>query len=180
VANKDYVKRGPAAKKAAAKPPMRWPWRSSILAIIVISAFGYGLYTLSIQPAPPVKEMPQVLPKTEKIPTSGSSHLPPPPAEKWDYVETLPKRKIEVVPKELTVSKIPYVMQCGAYKTRAQAEKRKLDIAFQGLGSRIIKKKDSSWYRVVLGPYKFRRDADRDKYKLQRAKIEPCAIWKER
>ncbi|NAW96105.1 cell division protein FtsN, partial [Vibrio sp. V42_P2S4T144] len=36
-----------------------------------------------------------------------------------------------------------------------------------------------SWYRVVLGPYKFKRDAERDRHKLQRAKIEPCAIWKE-
>lgn len=45
--------------------------------------------------------------------------------------------------------------------------------------SRVIKKEGSSWYRVVLGPYKFKRDAEKDRHKLQRAKIEPCAIWKE-
>ena len=52
-------------------------------------------------------------------------------------------------------------------------------IAFQGMTSRVIKKEGSSWYRVVLGPYKFKRDAEKDRHKLQRAKIEPCAIWKE-
>ncbi|EEY45069.1 cell division protein [Vibrio mimicus VM223] len=91
----------------------------------------------------------------------------------------MPNREIEVVAKEQEVSDIPYVMQCGAYKTSEQAEARKLDIAFQGISSHIRKKADSSWYRVVLGPYKFKRDAERDKHKLQRAKIEPCAIWKE-
>ncbi|SEG66397.1 SPOR domain-containing protein, partial [Vibrio hangzhouensis] len=65
------------------------------------------------------------------------------------------------------------------YKTLAQAEARKLDIAFQGISSTIRKKENSSWFRIVLGPYKWKRDAERDKHKLQRAKIEPCAIWKE-
>ncbi|GAL24301.1 cell division protein FtsN [Vibrio variabilis] len=59
------------------------------------------------------------------------------------------------------------------------SEARKLDIAFQGISSQIRKKEGSSWFRVVLGPYKLKRDAERDKHKLQRAKIEPCAIWKE-
>ncbi|CAK1782779.1 hypothetical protein VCRA2112O187_14490001 [Vibrio crassostreae] len=54
-----------------------------------------------------------------------------------------------------------------------------MDIAFQGISSEIRKKDGSSWYRVVLGPYKLKRDAERDRHKLQRAKIEPCAIWKD-
>uniref|UniRef100_UPI00301B6D39 SPOR domain-containing protein n=1 Tax=Vibrio parahaemolyticus TaxID=670 RepID=UPI00301B6D39 len=78
------------------------------------------------------------------------------------------------------VSDIPYVMQWGAYKTAVQAEARKLDNAFQGISSHIRKKADSSWYRVVPGPYQFKDDAERDKHKQQRAKIEPCAIWAEK
>ncbi|KOO02588.1 SPOR domain-containing protein [Vibrio nereis] len=180
MANRDYVKRGhgnsgrASAKKKAA--PRKKPWRSGLLAILLVSGFGYGLYTLSSDPEPPapvVKETkPASKPKTQKV-------LPPPPQEKWGYVESLPNREIEVKAKEQVVSAIPYVMQCGAYKTSQQAEARKLDIAFQGIKSQIRKKEGSSWYRVVLGPYKFKRDAERDKHKLQRAKIEPCAIWKE-
>ncbi|CAM3562033.1 Cell division protein FtsN [Vibrio aerogenes CECT 7868] len=191
MANKDYVRRGSSPRKKAASrktktpPKRRRSARPVIAAVILVSAFGYGLYKLSTQPEPPVKEQPKPADKPKvvskpKPSAAKTGQLPPPPTEKWDYVETLPKREIEVTPKELKVSDIPYVMQCGAYKTHHQAEKRKLDIAFQGLNSKIRKKEDSSWYRVVLGPYKFRRDAERDKHKLQRAKIEPCAIWKER
>ena len=175
---RDYVKRGrgssrkPANKKSS---PRRKPWKSGLLAILLVGGFGYGLYTLSNDPEPPapvVQTKPKPKPKPEKA-------LPPPPEETWDYVEALPNREVKVEAKEQVVSKIPYIMQCGAYKTAQAAEARKLDIAFQGISSKIRKKEDSSWYRVVLGPYKLKRDAERDKHKLQRAKIEPCAIWKE-
>lgn len=181
MANRDYVKRGrgtggrkqPARKKAVA--PRRKPWRSGLIAILLVGMFGYGLYILNNDPEPPtpvVEVKPKPKPKPKEV-------LPPPPEEKWDYVESLPSREVEVKAKEQVVSKIPYIMQCGAYKNAQQAEARKLDIAFQGLTSQIRKAEGSSWYRVVLGPYKFKRDAERDKHKLQRVKIEPCAIWKE-
>ncbi|MFA0079161.1 SPOR domain-containing protein [Vibrio artabrorum] len=177
MAKKDYVTRGRGTKKTTKKQaPRRKPWRSGLLAILLVGGFVYGLYLLSNDPEPPapvpVVSKPTPKPKPTKV-------IPPPPEEKWDYVETLPSREIKVQAKEQTVSKIPYVMQCGAYKTSAQAEARKLDIAFQGLSSEIRKKEGSSWYRVVLGPYKFKRDAERARHKLQRAKIEPCAIWKD-
>lgn len=180
MANRDYVKRGrggnnrkPAKKKNS---PRRKPWRSGLLAVLLVSLFGYGLYLLSTDPEPPAPVAEPVEPKPKPKP---QAKLPPPPEEKWDYVESLPSREVEVKAKEQVVSEIPYIMQCGAYKNAQQAEARKLDIAFQGINSKIRKKEGSSWYRVVLGPYKFKRDAERDKHKLQRAKIEPCAIWKE-
>ncbi|MCG9597855.1 SPOR domain-containing protein [Vibrio sp. Isolate25] len=180
MANRDYVKRGrgnsgrkPVRKKSA---PKRKPWRSGLLAILLVGGFGYGLYTLNNDPEPPQPVVQQTKPKPKP---KADKVLPPPPEEKWDYVESLPSREIEVTAKEQVVSEIPYIMQCGAYTNASQAEARKLDIAFQGINSKIRKKEGSKWYRVVLGPYKFKRDAERDKHKLQRAKIEPCAIWKD-
>ncbi|MFB9136439.1 cell division protein FtsN [Vibrio olivae] len=183
MANKDYVKRGrgaSAAKKPARKnTPPRKPWRSGLIALVLAGAFGYGLYILSNDPEPPKPVVQEVETQPIVKPKAPKQTLPPPPEEKWDYVESLPKREIEVQAKEQVVSEIPYVMQCGAFKTMQQAEERKANIAFQGLSSKIRKKETSSWYRVTLGPYKFKRDAERDKHKLQRAKIEPCAIWKD-
>ena len=120
----------------------------------------------------------QPAPKPKKK-AKQAKPLPPPPEEQWNYVKELPNKEIKVKAKEQVVSKIPYIMQCGAFKKLQQAEERKVNIAFQGISSKIRKKENSSWYRVVLGPYKLKRDAERDKHKLQRAKIEPCAIWKE-
>ncbi|KQA26468.1 cell division protein FtsN [Vibrio metoecus] len=181
MANRDYVRGGRSPKKPTRKKaaPRRKPWRSGLVALVLLAGFGYGLYLLNNDPEPkPSKAV--AMPSTSSSKTKPAETLPPPPTEKWDYVDSLPNREIEVVAKEQAVSDIPYVMQCGAYKTAEQAEARKLDIAFQGISSNIRKKADSSWYRVVLGPYKFKRDAERDKHKLQRAKIEPCAIWAEK
>ncbi len=121
MANKDYVRRGRSPKKPAPKKSTsrRKPWRSGLLAIILAGLFGYGLYILSNDPEPPapVAVKPAAKPKPKKTET-----IPPPPTEKWDYVDTLPKREIEVVAKEQEISEIPYIMQCGAYKTMHQEE----------------------------------------------------------
>ena len=180
MANKDYVRRGgrSATKKPAKKTIKKHkPWRSGLLALLLAGGFGYGLYLLNSDPEPapaPQHSEPVAVqkPKPQKA-------LPPPPKEKWDYMKSLPKRQVEVVAKELKISKVPYVLQCGAYKKKSQAESRKVAIAFQGLKSRVIKKPGSSWYRVILGPFTFRRDAEKNRHILRRVKIEPCAIWKE-
>lgn len=164
--------RRPTTRK---KPTRRFPWLASILAGLLVGAFAYGLYLLSNDPAPPAQSSKPV----SKAKPKASKPLPPPPQEEWEYVKSLPNKEIEVEAKDLVVSDIPYIMQCGAYKTLKQAEQRKVDIAFQGISSKVRKKEGSNWYRVVLGPYSMKRDAEKDKHKLQRAKIEPCAIWKE-
>nr|WP_155671123.1 SPOR domain-containing protein [Aliivibrio fischeri] len=189
VANKDYVKRGRSPKKATkkttkkkgAKQPMSngsTPWKAVAVAALLVMVFGYALYFLNDSPEPekaPVTEVVPVKPKK----TTSTEDIPPLPEEQWSYMDELPNKEITVEQKELKVSEIPYIMQCGAYKNRSQAEERKMNIAFQGITSTVRHAEGSSWYKVVLGPYKFKRDAEKDRHKLQRAKIEPCAIWKD-
>ncbi|MDN3678964.1 SPOR domain-containing protein [Vibrio tapetis subsp. quintayensis] len=177
MANKDYVRRGRGQKKPTRKTTTRKkPWKAGVIALLLLGGFGYGLYLLSQDPEPP---QPKPVAEIKPVKKKATKPLPPPPEEKWEFVESLPNKEVEVIAKEQVKSDIPYIMQCGAYKTQQQAENRKLDIAFQGISSNVRKKEGSSWYRVVLGPYPYKRDAERDKHKLQRAKIEPCAIWKE-
>lgn len=183
MANKDYVKRG-AGQRRRSVPQKTLkskglPIRSGLVAIVVVCLFGYGLTLLGQDPEPQDQPIVKSQPTQVVKPKPQQESLPPPPTQEWDYEKMLPSKEVEVTAKELEVSNIPYVMQCGAYKTLEQAEERKANIAFQGLTSNVRKKADSSWYRVVLGPYTFKRDAERDKHTLQRAKIEPCAIWKE-
>ncbi len=182
MANKDYVRRGQGSSKSnqRKKAQPKKPWRAGLVAAIFVSLFGYGLYTLSKDPEPPVAP-PVVKPQPQPQPTQQkrNSELPPLPKEEWDFVTSLPNKEIEIEAKQQVVSSIPYIMQCGAFKSLSQAEERKANIAFQGISSRIHQKEGSSWYRVILGPYTLKREAERDRHKLQRAKIEPCAIWKE-
>ena len=102
---------------------------------------------------------------------------PPPPDEVWEYVSILPKKRMKVKARSRPTSNTLYIMQCGAYRTLYQAEREKNRIVMKGFAARVEKDKDGIWHRVVLGPYKAKRWADRDKHKLQLAKIHPCVVW---
>lgn len=188
MANKDYVKRGASpkkptkktAKKKGAKQPVSngtTPWKAVAVAGLLVAVFGYALYFLN-DSSESKKTVTEVVPVKAKK-KSSTEEIPPMPEEQWSYMDELPNKEIEIEQKELKVSEIPYIMQCGAYKKSSQAEERKMNIAFQGLNSTVRHTKGSSWFKVILGPYKFKREAEKDRHKLQRAKIEPCAIWKD-
>ena len=101
--------------------------------------------------------------------------LPEKPQPKWDYVDALKTKEVEVdIPEEKKPSK-PYQMQCGSFRNKSDAESLKATIAFQGLESTV--KKTGNWYRVILGPYDRKRLAEKQRHILQRAKINGCAIW---
>ncbi len=189
MAKRDYVTKGRAptkrnnssnkrttTRKTSARNP--FPWKAAIIAVLLVAALIAGLNMLSNAPEPEKAQPIKVTPKPPTV-EQKKNVIPPPPEEKWDYMETLPNREVEVEAKEQQVSKIPYVMQCGAYKALGAANERKANIAFQGLASKVVRSEGSSWYRIILGPYRFKRDAVKHQHVLQRAKIEPCMIMKD-
>ncbi len=178
MATRDYVKRGKAPRKQTRNNkkkanPTLFPVKWAITAFVLMLGLGSGLYSLSKTPEPE-KTKTQHTKKPENINT-----IPPKPKEKWSYIERLENKEIHVEAKEQEISNRPYLMQCGAYKLASQANERKAMIAFQGLESHIKKNKGKTgfWHRVVLGPYAFKREAERDRNLLRRNGIEPCEIW---
>lgn len=162
---------------------MKW----AIIAVMLVGALGYGLYFLASEPAPaqpkPVKQevvkpKPKPVSKPKPQPKPKAT-LPPKPEEKWRYIEELENKEVKVETKKEQKPSRPYLMQCGAYRSMAQAEERKAMIAFQGLTSqiKISQGEKGSWHRVILGPYPQKRKAESDRNRLRRAGIEPCAIW---
>ncbi|WP_341502261.1 SPOR domain-containing protein [Gallaecimonas sp. GXIMD4217] len=183
MARKDYVrnsapKRRPARRAPAKKGqgnPRSVPWLAILIFLVAAGAFGYLLYGLATSPKPDPAPVQQDKPKPAKQQARDS--LPPPPKEEWQYVETLKNKEVTVeVPDKPETTK-RYQMQCGSFKSRSQAEAMKAKIAFQGLESQVRHAEGSAWYRVVLGPYQGKRPAERDKHKLERAKIITCQIW---
>ena len=189
---KDYVRRTkPKAKskgraastkggaRGRAPQPSRMPVLPIILLIMVAGALGYLIYIVKgaadgRQPAvtpvatqtAPVKKPPVVNPIDQK------------PIEKWTYIEQLENKEVVVHVPEATESTRPYLMQCGSFRSAAQAEQLKAKIAFQGLVAQTRHKSGSSWHRVILGPYDSKRLAEQHKHKLIKAKaVSDCAIW---
>lgn len=174
MATKDYVRRKRPNKKTTKTTNTRsFSWKLAIFSFLLLVGFGAFLYKLNTLPVVEQK----VLPKKEI--RQAKNNLPPKPKEKWSYIKELENKKISVESKQVKTVQHQYQMQCGAYKSNSQAQERKALIAFQGLESQVIKTKASQgiWYRVVLGPYENKRKAESDRHHLQRAEIEPCAIW---
>ena len=175
MAPRDYVKRTnkPRNTRKSNKQPSAFPVKWAFIALTLVVAFVSGLVFLAQNKS--TTDNPPPTPKAQ----TKKNEIPPIPQEKWSYIEALEQKEIEVEATELKRSTRPYLMQCGAYKSSEQADERKAMIAFQGLTShtKISKGAKGDWYRVILGPYPLKREAERDRNVLRRAGIEPCEIW---
>ncbi|HAR56268.1 MAG TPA: cell division protein FtsN [Idiomarina baltica] len=159
----------PSARGAAAKQPKQVPWVAIVLVLALMAAFIYGLLSINGDgdklPAKPTDQQ-------------AADELPPKPKEKWQYIQELESKQVEVDVPERELGP-PKLMQCGSFRKQSDAERLRAEIAMAGLESQVRSSegKNGLWYRVILGPYETKRAAERERHKLQRAKIYGCAIW---
>lgn len=189
---RDYANRTPK-KATRAKPrnssrgqapaaPRRFPIIIlGLVVLIALGGFGYFLWSISgssdevvTQPKPEAK-VTKPKPKAD-----DPKALPPAPKEEWTYLEELKNKEVEVdLPEVEKKPKRPYQMQCGSFRSEFQANEMKAVIAFQGIEAQVRKStgKTGVWYRVVLGPYDRKRDAERHRHALQKTGMNGCQIW---
>ena len=162
--NKQTSRKRPVSKRN--QPKKGFPFLATFAALLLMGFIGYFIIAVDKPKTPVVNKKPTI--KKEE-------QLPEKPQPKWEYEDTLKTKEIEVdIPVE-NKPKRPYQMQCGSFRRQGDAESLKAGIAFQGLNSQV--KKTGNWYRVILGPYERKRLAEKDRHKLQRAKINGCQIW---
>lgn len=159
--------RGASPRQSANK---QVPWLIVMIAIALIGAFAYGLIQISGSSETAVQQ------PTVKAPPKDL--LPAKPEERWQYIEELETKEVEVDVPEREIGP-PKLMQCGSFRQQSDAEQLRAQIAMVGLESQIrgTTGNNGLWYRVILGPYETKRDAESDRHKLQRAQIYGCAIW---
>ena len=104
----------------------------------------------------------------------------------FTYYDELPKKNIdtqeqaESLPDAKQPSNKVWIMQCASLRQFASAENLRAQIALLGLEAFVKKTAENNarpWYRVQLGPYKSKRNAEKDRHELQRNNIEGCRIW---
>ncbi|MFC3034139.1 SPOR domain-containing protein [Pseudoalteromonas fenneropenaei] len=175
MAQHDYINRQPSKTKH--KQPAKKPFPGMLVAVAVslVGAFGYGLWYVKQHADPAeVKLAQNPTPKTAPVVAEPKQALPRTP----DFITEMKEHEVKVEVKEIEKGG-PYVMQCGSFRTYEQAETLKAKIAFAGLISEIrrVEGKNGVWYKVRLGPYESKRQAESDKNKLKRVKIVSCGIW---
>jgi cell division protein FtsN len=189
----DYVSRGQKrnSKKAAKKVPT--PWFRITVALCLVSAFIFGLYHLQKAPTTANGERLEantpnvaddivteggtdvvITPKIE-----GKEPLPTLGKEEWAFIDALPEYSVEIdVPEEEESDRV-YIVQCGSFRTTERAQELRARLALQGLEAQILKSDGNNgvWYRVVLGPYERKREAERLRHQVRRAGIDGCKIY---
>lgn len=170
---RDYVKAGrakPRAKKNA-PPPKIFPWPLVLLTVVLVVGFAWFLYHLSQRE--PVKTIAPV--KTANL---KKDVLPPKPKEEpYQYIKELENKEIQVKVEDLA-NKGPFEMYCGTFRAQETAEQVKAKIAFAGYVSAVrrIDGKNGVFFRVTLGPYASKRQAESEKSRLERQKVAECRI----
>ncbi|EDQ00281.1 SPOR domain-containing protein [Shewanella benthica] len=188
--NRDYANTKPARKgkvkskttrrKSQAPAPRRFPLVLLLVTLGLVSGFGYFLWTINNsaeqldKTAESVVEQTVVKPTQKQVPKA----LPPKPKERWAYQQELLNKQVEVDIPEVTAPTHRYLMQCASFRTQSQAEQMKAVIAFQGLESDISKVRGTTgdWYKVSLGPYDRKRQAEKHRHILQKAGIDGCFL----
>ncbi|MCC4264272.1 SPOR domain-containing protein [Oceanimonas baumannii] len=182
---RDYVRRSPPQKKGGNKPrtgsrsrapERRTPWLAIIFAVLLLGGLGYIIFLIKGSAGqPPAATPPPAAQQPPPAPAKKVNPIDQKPVEKWRYIEQLENKEIVVsTPKPAEERKKPdakpkiYYMQCGSFRSSAQAEQLKARIAFQGLTSEVKRSEGSNgvWYRVVMGPYDSKRKADQAKHKM--------------
>lgn len=75
-------------------------------------------------------------------------------------------------------TKFYYTMPCGSFRENYRAEELKAQIAMTGNNSSIesVMSKGETWYRVKLGPFNRKRQAEKIRHRLQDNDIQGCII----
>ena len=173
MAQHDFINKKPGNRNSKKQPPPKKPFPILLVLVtlVLVGGFCFGLWYVKTNADPKLVE--QQANPTKKIEKVELAKPRPP-----EFIEEIKEHEVQVEVKELE-QKGPYVMQCGSFRTHAQAETLKAKIAFAGLIAEIRETTGTNgiWYKVRLGPYKTKRLAESDKNKLKRSKIMGCGIW---
>ena len=169
-------KKSSRASKAPSKPAVSW-W-VVLLAVVLVGGFVWFLMSIAGKSAqqPQLQTQPLNVPAAQ--PQPKVEPLPEQPEERWEYIDVLENQEVIVDVPEREVGP-PKVMQCGSFRNINDAEQMRAMIAMIGLEA-LIRTTDGGngvWHRVILGPYTTKREAERDKHKLERGNLHGCQIW---
>jgi cell division protein FtsN len=168
-----------------------WMWMLFGLAIGLSVAFA--IYRKDMLPEPESRPVAQV-------PASMSTSLAPeeqaaepaaeedPPEERFTFYDMLPNFEVIIPEEEPDVSQDSkleavqepglYVLQAGSFAELADADRRRVELALQGIESRIqrVAIDDKTYHRVRIGPLTNLDELNRVRSQLREANIDVLRI----
>jgi cell division protein FtsN len=165
--NKDWDPNAPLAGKNPVRPP-------------AASAVG------SIETAPPaVAAASAAKPAASSaVPASAPKVAAKPPAVSADPLGDLAKAKADAAPAAVaalggsTADPFSYFIQVGAFRTPEDAEQQRAKLSLMGFQAKVTEREQSgrTVYRVRLGPFDKKDEADKAKEKLDANSVETALV----
>lgn len=170
-----------------------WMWMVFGLAIGLSVAFA--IYMKDREPAmvmrsaaPQPASMAAAIDREEAAPESPPAVVAEPAERRFDFYDMLPNFEVVIPEQEADVRQDAnaepivkpgiYVLQAGSFAEYADADRRRAQIALQGIASRIQKVSidDKTYHRVRIGPLEDLNELNRVRDQLRRAEIDVLRI----
>ena len=183
---RDYAKKSAPKKRtrnATRRKKQGFPTAAVLVVGMIVGGFVAFLAYLKFIPQtgntaiepkqtvqPTTKPQPKPQPKVEEVP-------------KYTFHDILEDKEVVIPEEELQRPEnkvsMQYVMPCAAFGDVKNADALKAKIAFLGFESKIlpIDTKSRRLYRVQLGPFSSKRQAESIRHRLQENDINDCKIW---
>ncbi|WP_336368384.1 SPOR domain-containing protein [Marinobacter sp. C2H3] len=182
---RDTTSRRPTPQRSASRSRASAPVNNQrgglslkwIVALAAVGGFiGFIVYLNSLPVTPAPTRATASAPETQPAPTTADDKKPT-----FRFYDMLPES--EVVPPQVeeysppkTFTQYDYIVQSGSFRDRADAERQRAQIAFQGLRAsiqRIETDSGSVWFRVNVGPFSDRSKMNAAVDKLVTLSISP-------
>lgn len=171
----DYVKTARPSPRGRKKPNEKKPLPVVLIATVVLLLIGFGAFLWHISNRPGAEAAAAQAIAAGKTAEKEQEELPAKPAkEPYTYIKELQTKEIKVEATQLAV-KNPATMICGTFRALDGAQQLKAKLAFAGLTADIKQISDGR-YRVVVGPYVSRRQAQNDKNRLESQRVANCWV----
>ena len=187
---KPSAKTKAAPKKATAARTTQHQGSNKALHIVLIAAllggFGFALYKLAqvdeSQTSPATIKQTNKTEKPQQLsePKEKASEKP---EARFQFYDLLPNSEVETDTVDAYTFKEKgaeeeylYMVQTGSFRSAADAERQKANIAFQGLKATIrtvTNENGSTWHRVETGPFVSRSEMNAALDKLYAINIQP-------
>jgi cell division protein FtsN len=170
-----------------------WVWMLFGLAVGLSVAFALYMrdivppVTASAPPQPAAKVSPPA-PRTGSAALDNNGEQAAPPEQRFDFYNMLPKFEVVVPEQEadVTADTQPravvepgvYVLQAGSFSRYEDADRRRAQLAMQGIESAIqrVAIDDRTYHRVRIGPIKDLNELNMLRSRLRQANIDVLRI----
>lgn len=168
--------------------PGSTPW---LIAGLALALFILGLFYLHSHRKPHAEKVePKKVIKVQQVkrPSQVKAAESKPSAPQFDFYTLLPDRQLgdsDTAPKtaakgapvtqpKAAVVVHQYILQAGAFKNLADADKVRAGLILQGYNVQIkaVQIKGVTWQRIIVGPYKTLSEAQQARNKLTKAGIK--------